>query len=103
VGLSSRIVVALSALVALLSLGYLGRMVLAYQGAELAGGGGRLLQMEVVSGDVTDFLDFGKPVALAIKAPRLPGQVQEVSVFVAGLDYFPGKYGLVELTLKYDD
>lgn len=36
-GLGSRIVVALSALVALLSLGYLGRMVLAYQGAELAG------------------------------------------------------------------
>jgi hypothetical protein len=68
-----------------------------------AGGRGRLLQMEVVSGEVTDFLDFGKPVALAIKAPRLPGQVQEVSVFVAGLDYFPGKYGLVELTLKYDD
>ena len=63
-------------------------------------GYGKLFVLDVITEEVTDEMVFGKPMALGMKAPLLSGQAAEVSVFVAGLDYFPGKYGLVELTLK---
>jgi hypothetical protein len=62
--------------------------------------GGMLFQVNALTGEVTDELPFGRPEALADKAPLIGGQPGEISVFVSGLDYFPGKYGLVEITLE---
>jgi len=60
---------------------------------------GKLFEVNVLTEQVTDEMVFGKPMALGVKAPLLAGQSDEISVFVTGLDYFPGKYGLVEVTL----
>ena len=65
--------------------------------------GGKLFEINAVTGEVTDESLFGRPEALAIKAPLLNGQPGEISVFVTGLDYSPGKYAMVELTLKASD
>lgn len=61
---------------------------------------GKLFVVDVITEEVTDEMVYGKPMALGMKAPLLHGQTDEVSVFVTGLDYFPGKYGLVEVTLE---
>lgn len=65
-----------------------------------ANGQGKIFEIDAVTGEVMDEMTIGQPMALAIKAPLLHGQPGEVSVFVTGLDYFPGKYGLMEVTLK---
>lgn len=62
--------------------------------------GRKLLEINTLTGDVTDEALFGRPQALAGKGPLLSGQSGEISVFVTGLDYDPGKYAIVELTLK---
>lgn len=64
---------------------------------------GMLFEIDVVTEEVTDEMIYGRPMALGLKAPIRAGQSNEISVFVTGLDKFPGKFSLIEVTLVQSD